>query len=191
METATAAEAAHGRATRRRRLVQALSAAVFLGAVSGCGAGFDAQTNQPYQPVPGVTVRTSDVYTVNTLVVTDGDGDGTVVTSLINQAAESDKLVGLTATDTQGDTVEVSPLPDGGIELAPQQAIQTATDGALRVTADTLQAGGLVTLAFEFESAARVEVEVPVVAASSQYADVPLGPAGSASPSAGTPTPPE
>jgi len=166
--------------------------AVVLGAVPACGAGFDAQTNQPYQPAPGVTVRTSDVYAVNTLVVTDGEGNGTVVTSLVNQAAEPDKLVALTAKDTKGGTVDVSPLPDGGIELAPQQALQTATDGALRVSTDTLQAGGLVTLAFEFESAARVEVEVPVVAASTQYADVPIGPTGSESPSASsspTPTP--
>ncbi len=166
---------------------------ILLGALAGCGAGFDAQTNQPYQPAAGVTVRTSEVYAVNTLVVTDGEGNGTVVTSLINQASEPDKLVALTAEDSEGAGVDVSPLPDGGLELAPRQALQTATDGALRISADTLQAGGLITLAFEFESASRVEVEVPVVAASTQYADVPIGTTGSESPSStsSSPTPSE
>ncbi|MBA2773068.1 MAG: hypothetical protein H0U36_03370 [Nocardioidaceae bacterium] len=192
MDTATPARGRSGSASRRRWLVPALVSVVLLGALTGCGAGFDAQTNQPYQPAPGVTVRTSDVYTVNTLVVTDGEGDGTVVTSLVNQASEPDKLVGLTAQDGEGGGVEVSPLPDGGIELAPGQAVQTATDGALRVHGDTLQAGSLITLAFEFESAARVEVEVPVLAASTEYADVPIGPAGGESPSpSSSPTPSE
>lgn len=191
METAAPTPGGSGSASRRCRMVQALVSAVLLGTVMGCGAGFDAQTNQPYQPAAGVTVRTSDVYAVNTLVVTDGEGNGTVVTSLINQAAEPDKLVALTAKDSNGGTVEVSPLPEGGIELSPQQALQTATDGAFRVSADTLHAGGLVTLAFEFESASRVEVEVPVVTASTEYADVPIGPAGKAPPSASSPTPTE
>lgn len=178
-----------GSPSRHPRLLPAVVSIALLVALTGCAAGFDAQTNQPYQPAQGVTVRSSEVYAVNTLVVTDGNGNGTVVTSLINQRSEPDKLVALTAKDTAGGGAKVSPLPKGGIELATQQAVQTATDGALRISSDTLHAGGLVTLSFEFESAAPVKVEVPVVAASTTYADVSIGPVDGGAPSStSTPT---
>ncbi len=61
--------------------------------LAGCGTGFQAQTNQIYQPGPGITVRDGGVYAINTLIVTDGNGNGTLVAALVNQAARPDTLV--------------------------------------------------------------------------------------------------
>jgi len=146
--------------------------------IAGCGAGFGAQTQQVYQPADGVTVRSSMVYVVNALVVTDGDGNGTVVVALINQAAEADQLISLTAEGTAGDPVEVTPIPDD-FALAPGESVQTAETSTLRLSSPELEPGGLVTLTFEFKEAAPVSVEVPVAPQSTDYADVEVGPSSS------------
>ena len=137
-----------------RALATAALLMLALPILSGCGAGTDAQTQQPYQPAEGVTVRSSEVYVVNALVVADDEGNGTVVSALINQADEPDSLVPSTAETGEGDEVQVAPMPTEGIELAPHTAEQTAHSGALRVTGETVTPGGLVTLTFEFEQAA-------------------------------------
>lgn len=146
--------------------------------IAGCGAGFGAQTQQVYQPADGVTVRSSMVYVVNALVVTDGDGNGTVVVALINQAAEADQLISLTAEGTAGDPVEVTPIP-ADFTLAPGESVQTAETSTLRLSGPELKPGGLVTLTFEFKRAAPVSVEVPVAPQSTDYADVEVGPPSS------------
>jgi len=145
--------------------------------IAGCGAGFGAQTQQVYQPADGVTVRSGMVYVVNALVVTDGDGNGTVVVALINQADEPDRLVSLTAEATTGEPVEVTPIPTD-FELASGESVQSAETGTLRLSSPELEPGGLVTLTFEFEQAAPVSVEVPVLPQSTDYADVEIGPSG-------------
>lgn len=142
---------------------------------TGCAANFGAQTNVDYQPAEGVSDRTGDVYAINTLVVADDGGNGTVVVSLINTEPEADRLVTVTAEDSEGSGVKVSPLPRQGIELESQMAVDTAADGVLRLTGDSVAAGRLVALTFGFETAAPLRVEVPVVAAGETYAEVPLG----------------
>jgi copper(I)-binding protein len=147
--------------------------------IAGCGAGFEAPSQQVYQPADGVTVRSGMVYVVNALVVTDGDGNGTVVVALINQADEPDQLISLTAEDTAGGSVEVAPVPPD-FELPAGESVQTAETGTLRLSSPELRPGGLVTLTFEFEQAAPVAVEVPVLPQSTDYADVEVNsPSGS------------
>ena len=158
-----------------RRGVGACLLTLVLPLVAGCGAGFGAQSQQVYQPADGVTVRSSMVYVVNTLVVTDGNGNGTVVVALVNQSDEPDQLVSLTAEDTGGDPVEVSPIPPD-FALAAGESVQTADESTLRLSSPKVKPGGLVTLTFEFKQAAPVTIEVPVVPQSTDYADVEVGP---------------
>ena len=83
-------------------LARAAFAASAVVALAGCAANFNAPTNDPYQPAAGISDRTGDVYALNTLVVTDEAGNGTVVASLINQATTDDTLQSFSATDSTG-----------------------------------------------------------------------------------------
>lgn len=169
----TRAVAAH----RRRLRLVVITAVSALGiSLSGCSSGFDAQTIQPYQPADGVSNRESSVYAINTLIVTDGQGNGTVVTALINQGDEPDALVSVTATGPDGEEIPVAPLPRDGIVLPSEQIVQTADAGNVQLSADSLRPGRIVTLSLEFAAAAPVEVEAPVLEQEGPYADVPVGP---------------
>ena len=175
--------------SRRRRTAIALLAAC-APVLAACGANFDAQTNQVYQPAVGVNDRSGDVYVVNALVVTDGSGTGTVVASLINQANQSDRLVNVLASTTAGAPLEATGLRKG-IELPPLEAVQIVDDRVVSVTSTAagaepgsdkggVTAGGYVTLQLQFERAPVVEVTVPVVSKSSEhqdvYRDIPVNP---------------
>ncbi len=148
---------------------------------TGCGASFGAQSQQQYQPAVGISDRTGNVYAVNTLVVTDGDGNGTVVCSLINQTEQADTLTSVSAVDAGGHGLGVEPLPSSGLDLAPGQAVQLANSGAVRLSDPGLVAGSVLTLTFTFTDAAPLQVETPVVNQTSTYADVPVGPTAIAS----------
>ncbi len=175
---ATPSPTASMRRWRARRCLDVVCGVAALVGVVGCGSNFEAQTQQPYQPAVGISNREGTVYALNTLVVTDGEGNGTVVSALINQAATEDRLLSVTATDgaTQ---LRVLPLPEGGIALPPSRLVQLETTGAVRIRSDNLRAGYFVTLTFSFANAAPLELDVPVVEvvdADSPYADVPVGP---------------
>lgn len=160
--------------TRLRRSWRRLAlAAGALVVVSGCAAGFDAQTNQPYQPADGVTVRHGSMYVLDALVVTNGHGHGTVVAALVNQSGATDSLTTLTMVDAHGHTV-VAKIHGSKVTVPGHSANQLADTGAVRVSDPNLHAGDLVTLNFTFQTAQPVKVQVPVMARSGSYATVPV-----------------
>jgi hypothetical protein len=170
------------RRTSRTRALAAATAASATVALTGCAANFSAPTNEPYQPAAGISVRSGEVYAIDTLVVTDGSGNGTVVASLINQQADDDTLQSYTATDSSGNEITTAPLSQP-IDLpaypSPHQAVQVGTAGDLRLSGDNVTGGTFVDLTFTFGNAAPVKVEAPVVVggADSLYANIPVGPA--------------
>jgi hypothetical protein len=172
----------------RSRLTATAFALCAAFAVSGCAANFDAPTNEPYQPAAGISDRSGEVYAIDTLVVTDGSGNGTVVASLINQQQQNDALEGYSASAGNGDKITTAPL-DQPIALpaypSPDQNVQLATSGSLRLSGN-VEAGTFVNLTFTFANAAPVSVQAPVLngGPGSAYADVPVGPVSSASPTA-------
>jgi hypothetical protein len=164
----------------RLRVVPATAASAVL-VLSGCAANFDAPTNEPYQPAVGISDRSGAVYAIDTLVVTDGSGNGTVVSSLINQQQQDDTLQSYSAADSSGNEITTAPLPQP-IDLpaypAPDQNVQVGTSGILRLTGD-IEAGTFVNLTFEFGNATPVTIEAPVLngGPDTAYADIPVGPA--------------
>jgi hypothetical protein len=168
------------RLSRRGRILRAAVGAVAVAALSGCAANFSAATNEPYQPAAGIADRSGDIYTINTLVVTDGSGNGTVVASLINQEADDDTLQSFTATDSGGNAIKTVGLTSP-IDLpaypSPSQAVAVGETGDLRLTGDNIEAGTFVNLTFEFGTAAPMTVNVPVVLGGpdTNYADIPVG----------------
>jgi hypothetical protein len=168
------------------RLFATATALSAVFALSGCAANFDAPTNDPYQPAVGISDRSGAVYAIDTLVVTDGSGNGTVVASLINQQQQDDMLRSYSAADSNGDKITTAPLGQP-IDLpaypSPDQNVQVGATGILRLSG-TVEAGTFVDLTFVFANASPVTVEAPVVTGGpdSIYADIPVGPtAGSAS----------
>jgi hypothetical protein len=164
------------------------AALVIVGApvITGCGANFNAQTNEPYQPAEGVSSRDGDVYALNTLVVSDDQGNGTIVSALVNQQDAADELESVTAVDSADKPITAEPLAqpimlaaatsDDQSVPSPGQSVQVGTDGALRLTGDNIVAGAFVTLTFTFKVGSPVTVEVPVVDQGTVYSDIPVGP---------------
>ena len=171
-----------GRRSGRARSVRAALAASAVFALAGCASNFSAATNTPYQPAAGISVRTGDIYAINTLVVTDGSGNGTVVGSLINQAETDDVLESISAADSAGDKITTEALSQP-ISLpaypSPAQSVAVGADGSLRMSGDKVEAGTFVDITFTFANAAPMTVNVPVVIGGSDtiYADIPVGPA--------------
>jgi hypothetical protein len=164
----------------RIRVVPTATAASAVLMLSGCAASFDAPTYQPYQPAAGISDRSGAVYAIDTLVVTDGSGNGTVVSSLINQQQQDDTLQSYSAADSNGDGITTAPLPQP-IDLpaypSPDQNVQVGTSGILRLTGN-VEAGTFVSLTFDFGNATPVTVEAPVLngGPNTDYADIPIRP---------------
>lgn len=161
-----------------RRPLTVACAALALAVPTACAASFDAPTGQDYQPAVGVNDRSGQVYAINTLVVTDGAGHGTVVVALVNQADTADVLRAFSVSSDDDPTLQAVPLTDADvIPLPANDSVQVGTTGALRVRGEDMRAGRFIDISFEFANAEPVELKVPVVEDTEVYADVPLGPA--------------
>ncbi len=114
----------------RRRLV--VAAAVLAPLLAGCGTGFQAETNQIYQPGPGISVRQDGVYGINMAIVTDGSGHGTLVAALINQQHHPDTLV-TSAVKTSRGLPPVATILTGTVALPVQTSVQLGFTGVVRV----------------------------------------------------------
>jgi hypothetical protein len=156
----------------QRRL--AIAALLLAPVLTACG--FNEQTDQVYQAAVGVNDRSGAVDILNALVVSGQDGSGTFAGTLVNTASEDDRLDSLTGTDVVAirRTVDV---PAGGTALL-------ADSGILTLTGDVIKPGSYVELTFAFNNGQSTTMKVPVVAATGDYADVPLPKAAPSTPAA-------
>lgn len=156
-------------------------AVVPLAAVSltGCGANFDAQTNQVYQAAEGTNDRSALVYSLNTLVVSDGEGNGTVTARLVNNGPEADELQSFTAQQDDGTALKVVTLTEPiaiGTAPSPEQSILIGPDGELRLHGGGFAPGDFIRLDLTFSESEPLSMDVPVVAQTEEYAEIPVGP---------------
>lgn len=148
--------------TQRRTAIAAL---LLAPALTACG--FNFQTDQVYQPAVGVNDRSGSVDILNALVVSGTDGSGTFAGTLVNgDATEDDRLEIVTGPDITASKSTV-PVPAGGTALL-------ADTGKITVEGSGIEPGTFVELTFSFASGQMTTVNVPVVAATGDYADVPL-----------------
>ena len=185
------------RSSRRVRRLGVLVAAAALPLATGCAANFGAQTNVQYQPAVGSDNRDSDIYGLNMLVVADGEGDGTLVGTLLNNAPTEtgcpDYLVDVHVVDAQGGGVQNSQLPEAesvsapescattppeqGVALESHQSVKLPDDATIQVNGDTVQPGTFVTMTFTFQNSEPVEMDVPVVSSTNDiYNGITVGP---------------
>lgn len=170
------AAVSHLSPTARPRLARWLTAALVAVALSvaGCAANFGAETNKLYQPAQGITMRHSAVWTIDTLVVANSHGQGTLVVAMFNTNNKPDALTGVSAHDSAGKPITVTPSSPH-IALPPQQSVQFAKTGKIRMEGPAVKPGNLITVRFTFQNAAPATFVIPVVADTKEFASVPVG----------------
>lgn len=146
---------------RVRRSAASLAGLACLLGLAACGTGVNAQTNQSYQAAEGSNERTEHVDAMNVIAVENSDGTATVSAALLAKADDGDALTGVTGTDPDGGQVDVE--FDGPITLPEDDLVSLGEEPELVLSGDAIEAGYYITLTLEFETAAPVEVEVPVV----------------------------
>jgi hypothetical protein len=162
----------HRTARPRRLLVLAIAALIPV--LAGCEAGNNAPTQEWHQPTDGagtvhdhISIR--HVFVLGAPIgsaVPAGQSAG-VFLALINNGSP-DKLLSITAPGT---AASVS-LPGGAVGLASQQAV-LLTGPAPKVILEhllrSLNGGGSVRLVMNFQNAASVTLDVPVVPQAQYY----------------------
>jgi hypothetical protein len=139
----------------------AMAGLLVVGALSGCGTGMDAQTNAIYDAGEGINERGGGVDVLNALLVANPDGSGTLSTALLNNGQEVDALVDVAASaDGEELAVEGDGLP---LELPPSPRAPLNLSDEAPLYVQDVEAGYFVTVALQFENAAPVEIEIPVV----------------------------
>ena len=151
--------------------------------VSGCAAGFDAQTNQQGNSGNGRTADVDNIQIRNAVIVVDEESQetGTLVATIISKN-ESDLLVG----------IEINPAitaTGSAIELKQDMAVaigyNSETSIALSTTGAALTPGQFVDVNFVFGKNKSMKLSLLVVENTGYYSDVVIP---IAEPSA-TPTP--
>lgn len=158
-----------------RRRLAAASLVLLLPGLGACG--FGAQTNQVYQPAVGANERGESVDVLGAVVVSEEEGSGTFVASLVNTSLDQDdQLTGITGEDVEVELREP-------VDLQADDIVNLADAGAALVTGERIAAGLYTRLTLEFASGQSTEINLPVVAPEEEFSDVtPAEP--SASPSA-------
>lgn len=149
----------------------AIAALLLAPALTACG--FSAQTDQVYQPAVGVNDRSGSVDILNAMIVSGTDGSGTFAGTLVNKnQTQDDVLDGVTGPGITASRATVTIDAGGNARLA--------ESGELTLQGSAIKPGTFVELTFSFGSGQSTTLKVPVVAATGDYADVPMP---SASPS--------
>ena len=154
-------------ASRLRRSAASISAAACLIAVGACGTGFDAQTNQVYQPAAGANIRADNIDLLNVVGVDNSDDTATLSLGVLNKADADDTLTTVTGVTDSGDKVEGGQEVDvefaDPIDLPSGTLVKLGEEPEIVISYDGLGGGQYTTLTFEFENSAPIEVDVPVV----------------------------
>lgn len=146
-------------------------------ALGGCGTGFNAQTNQVYQPAVGANAR-GDVDAMNTLFVGNADGSATLSVDLQNNLKEEQQLSSVSVTTLDDKPLNVrSPKNLLPLEPGVLTSLGDVKDSQVFVVSEGAKPGFYVKVTFTFTESASLTVEAPVVARTAEYDSV----AGSAS----------
>jgi copper(I)-binding protein len=161
------------RGARPRRLL-VLAIAALIPALAGCEAGNNAPTQEWHQPTDGAGVVHDNIAIRNVFVlgapigatVPAGQSAGLFL-ALINDGSP-DKLLSITAPGTARSVA----LPGGAVSLASQQAVLLTGPQPKVILQDLtrpLVGGSSITLVMNFQNAASLTLQVPVVPMAQYY----------------------
>jgi len=155
-----------------RRLRSLAVAGAAIAALTGCSTSFNAQTNHVYDPGPGTNSRGGGVDVLNALIVDNGNGTGTLSTTLVLNPGEFPAgteippvvmMDQMTITTLNGEPID-STLVSGGIALKPNEPVKLGRKPDATVSGDNFAAGDFVQLNLDFDAAAKpVQLQIPVV----------------------------
>jgi len=145
--------------------------ALAAAALTGCGAGFNAQTLQPYQAAEGTNATSGSIALRNVLVLADDRGNGKLYAAIVNTGSDDDRLTAIRSEDSEVKVTGMRP-----ITLPPNQLVQlpstaaTPTPGttgsgsrATTVEVTGAEPGAMVRLTFVFGKAAPITDTFPVL----------------------------
>ncbi len=151
----------HAVSLSTRRVASVSVAALLVAATaSGCQAGFDAYTSQPYAPSNGSIANAGDLRVRNVVVVQSSDGgQSELYATFVNNGTSPDALV--TASIAGFGTI---PLGSGPIAIPALGAVDLGPSG-YRMFVDGLKAriGDVVTVTFQFGKAGDVHLSALVM----------------------------
>lgn len=154
---------------RLRRIAAIAASATAVLALSACGTGFAAQTNQQYDAGVGSNERGGTIDVLNALFVDNADETATFSASILNNADEAHTLTGVKATTTNGKALEATLA--GPSKIAPGAIFTPGTEGDIILSGD-FPPGGFVKITLELEGTSPVTISAPVVGRKEIYADV-------------------
>lgn len=154
------------------RLGATAGAAVLLLSLTACGEDDLASVDGPDNADPplGAVERTENIDALNLVLVTEGEGVARLVGTVINQAEETDRLIGIDV-DT-----EVGPysliFAEGPLLLPTDEPLRLAREAEVTVVSDRLRPGFTAEVTLLFENSAPVVSEVLVKLREGVYSDV-------------------
>jgi hypothetical protein len=154
--------------TRQPARLALLAAVASAALLTGCAAGFNAQTSQGYAPADGVQADQGDIRVNDALVVVPDDGStGVINITVVNRGSQPDRITDITSPSG---SVELA----GDTTLAPGQAdIYTATSSPSALMTNVIASPGqMITLKLDFERSAPLTIRTVVEPTTGDYATV-------------------
>lgn len=153
-------------------LVPLLSALAVAVAVSGCAAGYGAQSVQRYAPADGVIADSGALRVLDALVVSsEGSGRGVVSMTITNRGARDDELTGITSPTGRVDLTGNRVLPAGR-----SVSFGADTNPAATIEALAREPGQTIRLRLAFARTEPITLRTVVVSPVGPYATVTPGP---------------
>lgn len=161
--------------TQRLRRAAAAGATVTLSfALMACGAGFDAQTLQPYQPAEGTNVDSGGIAVRNLLVLASEDGKGELHGVIVNKGTTDDTLAGVDAAAADAPATPDSTVPaeePATVTVGNDRPMTLAAGSTLTLPPPTGQPftvtggkpGHMVKVTITFAKAAPITLSIPVL----------------------------
>lgn len=153
---------------RPRRALAVAGAAALLSTSLLSGCGFGQATDRPYTPAWGANDQSSGMYVMNAVVVASEDGTGVFVATLSNQSKTEPVALSEISSAESGLTAELTEP----IEVPARGSVNLGDDHGIPVTGDfVVQESPYLPITLHFDGAQSVDIEVPVVPATGDFAD--------------------
>ncbi|MFC0623529.1 hypothetical protein [Kribbella deserti] len=146
------------RTVRRTSLLGA--AALAVTALTGCGAGFGAQTLQPYQAAEGTNAQSGEILARNVLVLADAEGKGELNGAFLNDGAKNDYLTKV-ELDPSHQGIEITGMR--AFTLRPGALLTLPPAGGKPIVIDGVKPGTMLKMTFTFGVAGPITTQVPVL----------------------------
>jgi len=179
--------------TSRPRVLAVAALLAVAPALGACGAGFDANLAQPYTPTEAAEASHNGITVAQAFILGPESGQtlpagsaAPLYLTMVNDNASADQLTGITVDNQFADSARTA----SAISLPPGTLVKSANPEPQIVVENLkkpLRGGENVKLTLQFQNAGAIDMNVPVITRSREFAT--YQPAPNATPGAeATPT---